>query len=165
MNLSLRLSPLGEPQDIALVYDAGQLLDRIRLGLCDGPYFFESLSVTCSMTTWHLAPTINIVISAGSASHRLELWSCKKGSLKPLRRLKVNQAREIKEAHRRHHGKEAGDFEPARPSRVGDRDVRQPDLRLSKRRRGSHEHQPERAAAHPNESDGEADAKDNFARM
>jgi hypothetical protein len=33
---------------------------------------------------------------------RLELWRCKKGSLKPLHQLKVNQAREIKEAHHRH---------------------------------------------------------------
>ena len=90
------------------------------------------------------------------------LWSREKGSLKPLHRLKVNQAREIKEAHHRHRSKAAGNFEPASPSRVCDRDLRQRDLRLSKRRRGSLEHQPEGAAAHPNESDGEADAKDNF---
>ena len=90
------------------------------------------------------------------------LWSCKKGSLKPLHRVKVNQARKIEEAHHRHHGKAAGNLEPAPPSRVCDRDLRQPDLRLSKGRRGSLEHQPEGAAAHPNESDGEADAKDNF---
>ena len=70
------------------------------------------------------------------------LWSCEKGSLKPLHRLKVNQTREIKEAHHRHRRKAAGDFEPPLPSRVCDRDVRQRDLRLSKRRRGCLEHQP-----------------------
>jgi hypothetical protein len=96
------------------------------------------------------------------ASHRLELWSCEKGSLKPLHRLKVNQARKIKEAHHRHRGKAACKFERSPPSRVSDRDLRQRDLRLSERRRGSVEQQTEGAAAHPNESDGEADAKDNF---
>ncbi|MGB8708507.1 MAG: hypothetical protein WCD39_01900, partial [Methyloceanibacter sp.] len=65
-------------------------------------------------------------------------------------------------AHHCHRGKAAGNFEPAPPSRVCDCDLRQPRLRLSKRRRGSLEHQPEGAAAHPNESDREADAKNNF---
>ena len=44
----------------------------------------------------------------------LELWRCEKGGLKPLHRLKVNQAREIKKAHHRHRGEAAGNFEPAR---------------------------------------------------
>ena len=76
------------------------------------------------------------------ALHRLELWGCEKGSLKPLHRLKVNQARELKEAHHRHRRKAAGNFEPAPPSRVSDRDIGQRDLRLSKCRRGSLERQP-----------------------
>ena len=77
-------------------------------------------------------------------------------------RLKVNQTREIQEADHRYRVEAAGNFEPPLPSRVCDRDLRQRELRLSTRRGGSLEQQTKGAAAHPNESNGEADAKDNF---
>ena len=35
----------------------------------------------------------------------------REGQLKPLHQLKVNQARKIKEAHHRHRGKAAGNFD------------------------------------------------------
>ena len=151
----------GEPQDISLVYDAGQSLTGFVWGCAMAPISSKAFP---SRARDHIASRaeFSIVIPAGSASRRLELWSCKKGSLKPLRRLKVNQARKIKEAHYRHRGKSASKLERPPPSRVVDGDLRHDDLRLNIGRRGSLEQQTEGPTAHPNESYGEADAKDNF---